>query len=36
LVVAMPEEIAVTVQFETRSLRLRGSATDLAQLLRCI
>ena len=34
--ITTPEEIAVTVQFETRSLRLRGSATDLAQLLRCV
>ena len=34
--IVKPEEIAVTVQFETRSLRLRGSAPDLAQLLRCI
>jgi hypothetical protein len=36
IVIATPEEIAVTVQFEARSLRLRGSATDLAQLLRCL
>ena len=36
IVITTPEEIAVTVQLETRSLRLRGSATDLAQLLRCI
>ena len=36
IVIAKPEEIVVTVQFETRSLRLRGSATDLAQLLRCV
>ena len=34
--IVTPEEITVTVQFETRSLRLRGSAPDLAQLLRCI
>ena len=36
IVITTPEEIAVTVQLETRSLRLRGSATDLAQLLRCV
>lgn len=36
IVIAKPEEIVVTVQLETRSLRLRGSATDLAQLLRCV
>ena len=36
IVIATPEEIAVTVQFEARPLRLRGSATDLAQLLRCL
>ena len=35
-VITTPEEIVVTVQFETRSLRLRGSATDLAQLLACL
>ena len=36
IVITTPEEIVVTVQFEMRSLRLRGSATDLAQLLRCV
>ena len=36
ILIATPGEIAVTVQFEARSLRLRGSAPDLAQLLRCI
>ena len=36
IVITTPEEIAVTVLLETRSLRLRGSATDLAQLLRCV
>ena len=36
IVIATPEEIAVTVQFEARPLRLRGCATDLAQLLRCL
>ncbi len=36
IVIATPDEIAITVQFEARSLRLRGSATELAQLLRCV
>ena len=36
VVITTPEEIAVTVQLEARSLRLRGSAADLAQLLRCV
>ena len=36
IVIAKSEEIAVTILLETRSLRLRGSATDLAQLLRCV
>lgn len=36
ILIATPGEIIVTVELEARSLRLRGSATDLAQLLRCL
>ncbi len=36
ITMATPEEIVVTVLLEARSLQLRGSAADLAQLLRCL
>ncbi len=35
-VIAPSEGIAISLSLETRVLRLHGSASDLAQLLRCI
>ena len=34
--IAPSDSIAITLTLDTRALLLRGSATDLAQLLRCL